>query len=177
MHFSLWEKLGFALLTATWVAFGANYVGNTIIHTEPLAESAYKVEVEAAEQAPTAEVASAEESALTLLASADVGKGAKTFKKCASCHSNTDGAKHKVGPNLWDVVGRAKASAAGYKFSGALKDKGGDWSFADLDLFLASPKGFAKGTKMSFAGLKKASDRAAVLVYLQSLSKTPKPLP
>ena len=63
MHFSLWEKLGFALLTATWVAFGANYVGNTIIHTEPLAESAYKVEVEAAEQAPTAEVASAEESA------------------------------------------------------------------------------------------------------------------
>jgi cytochrome c len=56
-------------------------------------------------------------------------------------------------------------------------DKGGDWSFADLDLFLASPKGFAKGTKMSFAGLKKASDRAAVLVYLQSLSTTPKPLP
>ena len=132
MHFSYWEKLGFGLLIATWVAFGANYVGNVMIHTEPLAEAAYKVEVGAAEQAPAAEVASAEESAMTLLASADAGTGAKTVKKCAACPSNTDGAKHKVGPNLWDVVGRAKASAAGYKFSAALKDKGGDWSFAGL---------------------------------------------
>lgn len=177
MHFSCWEKLGFGLLIAAWVAFGANYVGNAMIHVQPLAEAAYKVEVGAAEEAPATEAASAEESALTLLAAADAGKGAKTFKKCVACHSNTDGAKHKVGPNLWDVVGRAKAGAAGYNFSGALKGIGGDWSFADLDQFLASPKSYAKGTKMGFAGLKKASDRAAVMAYLRSLSATPQPLP
>ena len=180
MHFSGWEKLSFGILIAAWVAFGTNFVGNTIFKTRPLAESAYKVIDEASIDVSAAKIESAAvtvESALTLLASADLGKGKKVFKKCASCHSAAEGAKHKIGPNLWDVVGRAKGSAEDYIFSGALKGKGGDWSFGDLDQFLISPKSYIKGTKMSFSGLKKASDRATVIAYLRTLSISPKPLP
>ena len=180
MHFSGWEKFGFGILIAAWVAFGANFVGNTVFKTKPLAVSAYMVIDKTTSDISASKKESAAvnvESALTLLASADLGKGKKVFKKCASCHSSAEGAKHKVGPNLWDVVGRAKASAKGYVFSSALKYKGGDWSFADLDQFLISPKSYVKGTKMSFSGLKKAGDRAAVIAYLRTLSISPKPLP
>ena len=107
----------------------------------------------------------------------DAAAGKKVFKKCKSCHTVAKGGKNTVGPNLWDVVGKAKASTAGFAYSGVLKEKGGDWTYADLDAFLLSPKGFAKGTKMSFAGLKKTGDRAAVIAYLRSLSDSPKPLP
>ena len=114
---------------------------------------------------------------LALLASADAGDGKKIFKKCKACHTADKGGAHKVGPNLWNVVGRAKAGAAGYKFSGVLAGLGGAWTFADLDAFLAKPKAFAPGTKMTFNGVKKAADRAAVIAYLRSLSDSPKPLP
>ena len=117
------------------------------------------------------------EDALAMLATASVDKGKKVFKKCKACHTVGNGDKNGVGPNLWDVVGTAKAGKGGYAYSGVLKGLGGDWSYGDLDKFLLSPKGFAKGTKMSFAGLKKAGDRAAVIAYLRSLSDSPKPLP
>ncbi len=112
-----------------------------------------------------------------LLASADAGDGKKIFKKCKACHTVDKGGRHKVGPNLWDVVGRAKAGAGGYKFSRALAGLGGAWTFEDLDAYLAKPKAFAPGTKMTFNGVKKAADRAAVILYLRSLSDSPKPLP
>lgn len=177
MHFSGWEKLGFGILVAAWVAFGSNFVGNTLIHAKPLETSAYQVATvdSGAEKAPKG--GAVMENAVAMLASADPARGLKVFKKCGACHTSTEGGKNKVGPNLWDIVGRAKASADGFGFSNALKAKGGDWSFEDLDQFLANPKAYAKGTKMSFAGLKKASDRAAVLLYLRSLSASPKPLP
>ena len=178
MHFSCWEKLGFGILVAAWVAFGSNFVGNALIHADSLEKSAYQVVVADAAEAPAVKAeGETAENALAMLASADLAQGEKVNKKCKACHSETEGAKHKVGPNLWDVVGRAKASADGFTFSDALKEKGGDWSYADLDHFLTSPKGYAKGTKMSFAGLKKASDRAAIILYLRSLSASPKPLP
>ena len=150
MKFSWFEKISFGLLIAAWAIYGSHMLGGA---------------------------AAVMENAMTMLASATPDKGAKLFKKCKSCHTVAKGGKNTVGPNLWDVVGRAKASAAGFKYSGALTDKGGDWSYADLDAFITSPKAFAKGTKMSFAGLKKAGDRAAMLVYLRSLSDSPKPLP
>ena len=87
------------------------------------------------------------------------------------------GGRNTVGPNLWEVVGRAKAGGGGFRYSSALKRLGGAWTYADLDGFLTKPKAFAPGTKMSLSGLKKASDRADLIAYLRSLSEQPKPLP
>jgi cytochrome c len=112
-----------------------------------------------------------------LLASATVEKGANSAKKCAACHTFGKGEPNRVGPNLYGVVGRPKASEAGFDYSAALKAKGGNWSVEDLSAFLANPKGYAPGTKMSFAGLPRGSERADVIAFLNSKSDSPKPLP
>ena len=178
MQLSILEKIGFSFMLAAWIAWGSNLIGNAIVYAEPLQVSAFKIEIGSGAAPEQAEKPATGESDISaLLASADEQAGAKTFKKCKSCHTTEKGGKNRVGPNLWDVVGRAKAGAAGYKFSGALKGLGGTWTYRDLDAFFASPKGFAKGTKMSFAGLKKPKDRAAVIVFLRALSDQPKPLP
>lgn len=102
-----------------------------------------------------------------LLKSANIDNGAKIFKKCATCHSADKGGGNKVGPNLFGVVGRKRAAAAGFNYSDAMAKKGGAWSRDDLNLFLAKPKDFVPGTKMGFAGLKKPQDRADVVLYLE----------
>jgi cytochrome c len=98
-------------------------------------------------------------------------------KKCAACHNFEDGAPNKIGPNLWGVVGRDIAALPDFSYSSALSEKEGDWSYEALSEFVASPKGWAPGTKMTFAGLKKPQDRADLILYLRSLSGSPEPLP
>ena len=112
-----------------------------------------------------------------LLAAADPKAGAKVFNKCKSCHSAEKGGKNKIGPDLWDVVGRKRGSFPGFSYSSGMTEKGGSWSYEDLNHFLKKPKDFIKGTKMTFAGLSKAADRAAVIAYLRMQSDSPKPLP
>lgn len=121
--------------------------------------------------------ASSGEGIAALLAAADVAAGAKLSKKCKACHSFDKDGKNKVGPNLWDIVGNAIAGGEGYKYSGALTDMGGDWTYDNLDAFLIKPKNFAPGTKMSFSGLKSPEDRANLIAFLRSLSDNPIPLP
>ena len=105
----------------------------------------------------------------TLLASADPAKGADVFKKCAACHTINQGGANGIGPNLYATMGEGIAEGkGGFAFSDALKSKGGSWSFENLDHWLASPREFASGTKMSFAGLSKPEDRANVIAYLNS---------
>jgi cytochrome c len=112
-----------------------------------------------------------------LLASASVEKGEQSAKKCAACHTFTKGGPNRVGPNLWGVVNRPKASEAGFAYSDAIKKKGGNWTIDDLSEFLTSPRTFAPGTKMTFVGLPKGSERADVIAYLNSLADNPAPLP
>jgi cytochrome c len=112
-----------------------------------------------------------------LLAAADIGRGEIVAKKCAACHTFTKGGRPLVGPNLWGIVGRSKASEAGVNYSAALKSKGGNWTVDDLNQFINNPKGAIPGTNMTFDGVKRAGDRADIIAYLNSLSDNPAPLP
>lgn len=177
MRLSIFEKFLFCLVGTFWFVWGINWIGDIVVQAGPLKTAVFKPADKAPAKAAAEAAAEVPAGALAMLASADAAAGKKVFKKCKACHSTEKGAKHKVGPNLWDTVGRAKASAPGYQFSGAIEGLGGAWTYRDLDAFLADPKGFARGTKMGFRGIKKAKDRAAILVYLRSLSDQPKPLP
>jgi cytochrome c2 len=111
-----------------------------------------------------------------LLAQADADEGAKAARKCAACHTFDEGGANRIGPPLWDVVGRDIA-ALDFAYSDALSEKDGAWDYQTLDAFLAEPKEWAPGTKMAFAGIRKPEERADVILYLRSLSNEPAPLP
>jgi cytochrome c len=135
-------------------------------------------EVAVTEHAAGGEQAKAEpeEPIEKLLASATVDKGANAAKKCAACHTFGKGEPNRVGPNLYGVVGRPKG-AGGFDYSGAMKGKGGNWTVEDLNTYLTNPKAFVPGTKMTFAGLPRGSERADVIAFLNSKSDSPAPLP
>jgi len=110
-------------------------------------------------------------SATPALASGDVAAGEKVFKKCKACHV-VDAEKHKTGPHLVNIMGRAAGSADGFKkYSDAMKSSGIVWNEETLDGYLEKPKAYVKGTRMAFAGLRKEEDRANVIAYLKSYSK------
>jgi cytochrome c len=102
-------------------------------------------------------------------ASANAQTGATIFKKCQTCHSGEKDGPNKVGPNLWGVVGRPRASHAGFNYSDAMKAKGGDWTLPELAAFLHNPKGAVPGTKMIFPGITDQTELADLLAYLDTL--------
>jgi len=108
---------------------------------------------------------------------ADAAKGEKVFRQCAACHAVGADARHKIGPELNDVVGRTAGTAQGYNYSSAMKGAGKDglvWSQKTLDEYLANPRAYVKGNRMSYAGLKKESDRVDLIAYLQTFSQAAK---
>lgn len=155
------------VLAALFAALGLGQVSGLIFKSEPLEKPGYPIEgaVEASAAGPAVPDVPIE----LMMASADITKGAEVFKKCASCHTVTQGGKNGIGPNLWGIVGEAIAKPkAGYAFSDVLKAKGGKWDFATLNEWITNPRKFASGTKMSFAGLANPQDRANVIVYLNA---------
>jgi cytochrome c len=128
--------------------------------------------------APSGGPAAPEADLKILLASADPTAGEKVFTKCKACHNAEKGGANQVGPNLWNVVGAPIAHHEAYNYSAALAGKsGGKWTYDELNTYLTSPKSFAPGTKMTFAGLSKPEDRANVIAFLRSRSDSPPPLP
>ncbi len=125
-----------------------------------------------AEEAPVIE----EVSIIELLASADIDKGAKVFKKCSQCHVVEKDGANKIGPALWNIVNKDIGSKEDFKYSKAMVEFEGDWTYEQLNGYLLNPKKYVEGTKMAFAGLKKASDRANVILYLRSFSDNPAPI-
>ena len=158
------------------VALGVSIVSGKVFHAdkpERPEKLGYVIEgVVSSEGAAEAEVPIA-----TLLASADVAKGEKVFAKCGSCHSINSGGANGIGPNLYGVLGKPHASVAGFAYSDALKSKSGPWTFDEMNAWLTSPKAYADGTKMSFAGLGKAEDRANLMAWMNTQSGSPLPLP
>lgn len=143
-------------------AVGLSIVGTKYYHSEDPEKPGYAIEAAEAAGADTGP------SLNTLLATADIAAGEKVFAKCTACHTITPGGANGVGPNLHGVVGKPHAAHAGFAFSPALKAVPGNWTFEALDEWLKSPKKYADGTKMSFAGLSKGADRANVIAYLNS---------
>jgi cytochrome c len=112
-----------------------------------------------------------------LLAKATPEKGASIAKKCLACHDFAKGGPNKVGPNLYGIVNRDRATHEGFSYTAAMKGKGGKWTIQDLNTYLISPRAFVPGTSMAFAGISKGSDRADLIAYLNTLADNPAPLP
>ncbi|MBO0335268.1 cytochrome c family protein [Sneathiella sp. CAU 1612] len=106
--------------------------------------------------------------ATSALADGDAAKGEKVFKKCQACHTVEQGGKNKIGPNLYAIVGKKSASVEGYDYSKAMQEANLTWDDETLSEYLKKPKALVKGTKMSFAGLKKESDRENLIAYLKT---------
>ncbi|HEX2764898.1 MAG TPA: cytochrome c family protein [Allosphingosinicella sp.] len=164
------------LLGAGIVALGATIITGEMFHHERPEKMGYPIAgVTGAEgeSGPAAEVPIA-----NLLASADPAKGSQVFKKCTACHTREKGGPNGTGPNLWGVMGAPIGKhAPGFAYSPALAGKGGNWDFESLNQWVKSPRDFAPGTKMTFAGLGKPEDRANLLAFLNTQTDSPLPLP
>ena len=177
--FELNKIIGAILLVALLV-IGLGKVSNLVFKINKPEKSNYKVEldVESAETKGDEEPVQREiVDIAALLSTGDLAHGEKVFKKCSACHSIKSGGGNKIGPALYNVVGRKVGVLDDYKYSKALAEYEKNWSFEELNGFLLKPKDWIKGTKMAYAGLRKEKDRASVILYLNKYSDSPLPLP
>jgi len=177
MRFSFPQKFGAALLVTAWLIWGSNVVGDLVIPASETPRASAATTTAAAPAAASAKEERPPADVKPLLAAAAPEAGEKVYQKCKACHVAEKGGPSRVGPHLWGVVGRAQASVPGFGYSDALKKHTGTWTYDELNMFLASPKTYAPGTKMTFAGLPEAKDRAAVIAYLRGQADSPAPLP
>jgi cytochrome c len=162
------------VLFAGIVALGSSIVAGEMFHSERPEKMGYPI---AGVEQEGGEAAAAEQPIEVYLAKADPAKGQQVFNKCMACHNADKGGANQLGPNLWDVIGEPIGQGKGFAFSDALSKKGGTWNWDNLSQWLTSPKAFAPGTKMTFAGLSNPQDRADVIAFLNTHSDGPKPLP
>ena len=177
--FELNKIIGAVLLVALLV-IGIGKVSNLVFKINKPEKSNYKVELDV----ESADIKGDEEPVqreivdiAALLSTGDLAHGEKVFKKCSACHSIKSGGGNKIGPALYNVVGRKVGALDDYKYSKALAEYSKNWSFEELNGFLLKPKDWIKGTKMAYAGLRKEKDRASVILYLNKYSDSPLPLP
>ena len=177
--FELNKIIGAILLVALLV-IGIGKVSNLVFKINKPEKSNYKVELDAETAEPKGEEEPVQREIVdiaALLSTGDLAHGEKVFKKCSACHSIKSGGGNKIGPALYNVVGRKVGVLDDYKYSKALAEYEKNWSFEELNGFLLKPKDWIKGTKMAYAGLRKEKDRASVILYLNKYSDSPLPLP
>jgi len=170
------NKIVAAVLMVVLLVIGIGKVSDTIFHVEKPKTPGYVVDVDQVVAASTENVE--EKIDITaFMTMGDVASGKKIFKKCTACHSiNKDGA-NKIGPALYNVVGRQVGGVSNYKYSKALAEYKKTWTFDELNGFLIKPAKWIKGTKMAYAGLSSETDRASLIKYLNQNSDNPLPLP
>jgi len=174
-----WNKIAGGVLGTLLFVVAVKIAAGFIFEVEPPAKPGYIVQGVAETAGPT-QTAAAEETLPdwgTVLPKANVADGKSTSTKCEQCHDLSKGGPNKIGPNLWGVVGRPRASHAGFDYSSAMKSKGGSWSYDELFKFLKSPGAYIPGTKMSFAGLRSETDRINLIAYLRTDMDSPAPIP
>ncbi len=175
--FELNKILG-AILGTCLIMLALNIGAGAIFAPEKPAKPGYEIAVKEHGEGEKAGAAKEPEQPIeVLMATASVEKGQATAKQCQACHTFEKGGPNRVGPNLWGIVDRPRASEAGFNYSAAMKAKGGNWTFDELNKFLANPRGFIPGTTMTFAGLARDQQRADVIDYLHTLADSPVPLP
>lgn len=167
------NKISAGLLAAGVVFVAAIIGGETVFAPDKLEKQAYVIDTGVSADSTAAQDTGPKymvgEEFAALVASANIAKGEKLIKKCTACHAFNQGGANKVGPALWGIIDQDIASVAGFKYSGALSSVEGNWTVENMNAWLYKPKAFAKGNKMSFAGLKKDQDRANLIAYLKTL--------
>jgi len=173
------NKIVAAILMVALLIIGIGKISSIIFHVEKPKTPGYTVEIEQVDSGATPKTVSVKEKIdiSALMAMGDAVSGEKIFKKCAACHSIIQGGKNKIGPALYNVVGRKVGGIGDYKYSKALVAYEKEWTFEELNGFLIKPAKWIKGTKMAYAGLRKEEDRASVIKYLNKNSDNPLPLP
>lgn len=173
-----WNKIAGWTLAALLSILGLSVLTGMLFPIQQPAKPGYVVEGVEEEVAAADSSGPAEQPIEFFLASANMQKGEAQFKKCAACHSIAKGAAPAIGPNLWGIVGNHHAHEAGFAYSDAMKattDK--EWTWDALSQWIANPKKYIPGNKMAFAGISKPQDRADLLLYLNSESDSPQPIP
>jgi len=170
------NKIVAAVIVVFVVIFGIGKISDIIFHVDKPNTSAYKIEISTA-TANQVSNTSLDVDISALLAMGDAAHGQKVFKKCSACHSIKKDGKNKIGPALYNVMGRNIATLLNYKYSKAFLAYGKAWTYEEMNGFLTKPQAHIKGTKMAFAGLKKEKDRASVILFMNENSDNPLPLP
>lgn len=172
------NKIAAAVIIALMTLKVSDLVSDGIVAPKKLEKQAFVIEgVEVKSADGGAGASDVVEPIEPLLASANVENGKTIFKKCAVCHDATKGGANKVGPNLYGIVGHPVGKTAGFAYSSAMAGHGGSWDYHTLNTYLHKPREVVPGTKMAFAGLSKAQDRADVVAYLRQQADAPAPLP
>ena len=172
------NKIIAAILMVALLVIGLGKIADGVFYVKKPKNPGYQVEVESQLTSGISQAAEVEKIDIVgFMALGDVVSGEKIFKKCAACHSINKGGKNKIGPALYNVVGRAVGGVDDYKYSKTLASYDKEWTFEELNGFLQKPASYLKGTKMSYAGLRKEKDRASIIKYLNQNSDSPKQLP
>ena len=173
------NKIIAAILMVALLIIGLSKISDGIFHVNKPENPGYKVELENQSTTSASQTTTLVEKIdiTAVMMQGDIVSGEKIFKKCAACHSINKGGKNKIGPALYNVVGRKVGGLVDYKYSKTLASYGKEWTFEELNGFLTKPSAYLKGTKMSYAGLRKETDRASIIKYLNQNGDSPKTLP
>jgi len=176
-----WNKIAGAVLGTLIFVIVIGLVAESVYEVPAPAKPGYIVEgvetAAATSEKPAEAAVEPTPDFATVIPAADVADGQKISQRCAQCHDWSKGGPNRIGPNLYGVLGRERASHPGFDYSAAMKGDKGSWTYEQLFHFLKSPQTFIPGTKMTFAGLRSEKDRIDLIAYIRSWADSPEPLP